>query len=127
MLTDQDLERIAQSHVRAMELHSAAVGPPIQLQLLKLGDLDEPPGSYYGVQVVQPSDGFLLGDGGFFVARKDGTLQEFGSGELVAACQAELGNPWELKVTPAVVRCLLARRAAEASPPVQHRWWQFWK
>ena len=116
MLSGRELDQVAQTHVEAMEAAMTRSGAPIRLQPKKLCDMGDPPGAYYSTKVLNPTDGLLVGGGGFFVSSHDGQVQEFGSGELSEACRAENPHRWlALEVTPAVVRFLLAQRAEELS------------
>ena len=127
MLSTGDLDRIAQAHVEAAEAAMIRRDASVRLGLVKLCDMDDPPGAYYSSKLLVPTDGLLLGGGGFFVSSQDGNVQEFGSGELSEACRAENARGWAtLEITPAVVRFLLARRAEELASS-HRRWWEFWK
>ena len=126
MLTDEEIEQLAQSHLRATERAMMSSTASIRLELVKLCELDAPSGVYYGTQLKEPVDGVLLGTGGFFVDRDRGRVQEFGSGELSEACRAENPRGWgDLAVTPAVVRFLLTHHADEVLS--RRSWWQFWR
>ncbi len=72
--------------------------------------LSDPPGLYFN---VVPNQGYLIGAGGFFVSRVDGTVLELGSGDLVQAA-LKCGSPFYqatdlAELVPIAVRAALAR------------------
>ena len=130
MLNSQQLHQLAEAHIRAHEQRISTHGVSVRLQVMKLCDLEHPPGAYYGVHVAEPASGLLLGGGGFFVSSHDGRIREFGSGEMVAACRSlypEREPMQSAEITPTVVRFLLEHSSEPFMAPSPKRWWQLWK
>jgi len=131
VLSDGEIQSISElhfnEHYRPQAL-SAAARP--MLQLIRVCVLDNPPGVYYGVRMAEPEEGLLLGDGGFFVDRRDGGIHKFGSGDVAEACRAleprHNGIP-TMQVTPAVVQFLLEHIDRRRLASHSKRWWQIWR
>jgi hypothetical protein len=69
-----------------------------------------------------------LGDGGFFVDRREGVISKFGSGDVVEACRAldpKHGFIPDMQITPPVVRYLLEHCSDSPLEPPSKKWWQF--
>ena len=124
MLSDVEIEGIAESHVRSEERKLLASGNQLRLELVRHCDVDTPSGVYYTMRVVEPPGERSFGPGGFFVARANGALEEFGSGELVEAMSLvsarERVRPSE--ITPAVVKMLFRQRSPDAIPESPFNW-----
>ena len=121
MLDNHATLQLAEAHLRTYH-------EPGGLQVVPLCELDDPPGVYYGVRLVDPGDGILLGDGGFFVHRRDGAIRKFGSGDVVEACRAldsKHGFIPDMEISPPVVRFLLEHYSESPSVRPSKRWWQF--
>ena len=116
MLSDQEVDALARAHLETRPYRD-------KVALVKVFDLDDPPGVYYGERLIDPSDGILLGGGGFFVHRKDGSIRSFGSGELVWASERQKpGSLLAPEVTPSVIQFLLTH-ATEDSPFLPPHGW----
>ena len=150
MLNDQEIHGLAEAHLRSTYgPHLPGVEPVRRFALVRQFELTDPPGVYYTVRVLpkvhqpvsgDPFDGLLLGDGGFFVDRKTGSIRCFGSGEVfwtqfaLAARRGpvDLARPNE---GPSVVQYLLTHPPdawRSLLPASVHgvgakKWWQFWK
>ena len=130
MLDSQQLRQLVEAHIRAHEQRISTHGVSVRLQVMKFCDLEHPPGAYYGVHVIEPANGLLLGGGGFFVSSHDGRIREFGSGEVVAASQSlypERGPTQSAEISPTVVRFLLEHSSEPSMAPSSKRWWQIWQ
>jgi len=76
MLSDDEIEAIAQEHVRK--------NFPAGCEILHRERRSEPDGIYFAADVANQRDlHFYIGSGGFFVARVSGEIWEFGSGQIV--------------------------------------------
>ena len=73
MLSDDEIEAIAQEHVRK--------NYPADCEILNRERRLEPDGIYFGANRRDPHD-FYVGGGGFFVARMSGEIWKFGSGQI---------------------------------------------
>jgi hypothetical protein len=99
VLTNEALSRIATEHVRAeypagfVARHVADIGDPAGAHFSGVwGGPPDPPGSI---------DHVMLGTGGFFVSRTDGTVTTYGSLEYIEAYQGD---------EVATVRAILTKR-----------------
>jgi len=117
VLSDDEIERIAESHVRSAE-HSLSRAGRYRLELVKHCDVDVPAGLYFTMRVVAPAGDSLIGPGGFFVDRSNGTIEAFGSGELAQAVAIVYANEplATRRITPAVVKMLFRQRSPDAIP-----------
>ncbi len=151
VLTDEDIDRLARAYVRKRYGPVLpGIEPLWERQFIRHFDLEDPPGAYFTVRMVPkdpqkavssvfPTDA-LVGDGGFFIDRRTGSVRHFGSGELLYASDIVSGNRAALggggaqddrqavkylltHSTDALrseFNALLGRRPAK-------RWWEFWK
>ena len=145
MLTDDEIDRLAQAYVlRHYGPILPGVRPLWDRQIIKHFELAEPPGAYFTVRLL-PTDAtttepILLGDAGFFIDRRDGTVRHFDSGEFLQASSIVTGIDVRLGAgvftnDPNAVRYILThtletlRSDLDAAPhrPVAKRWWQRWK
>jgi hypothetical protein len=75
MLTDEEIENIAQAHLRKSY--------PQDCEILSRVKRSEPDGVYFVAN--RQADSLLnmyIGDGGFFVTRQTGEIWKFGSGQV---------------------------------------------
>lgn len=76
MLSDREIEAIAQNHVRTTY--------PENCEILYREGRTNPDGIYFGANVrTEDWSQKLVGDGGFFVTRESGEIWQFGSGQMV--------------------------------------------
>jgi hypothetical protein len=75
VLSDSEIEEIAQNHVRATY--------PENCEILSRQRRAKPDGIYFGANVgTKDISQMLVGDGGFFVNRESGEIWQFGSGQI---------------------------------------------
>jgi len=130
MLTDAELQAIADEYVRAESPEWVAVWEV---------PLNHPSSVYFSHRhrdwVGEPrsldsSEPRALGSAGFFIYRENGTIEEFGSGLFAPAMQKlgfqMVGTPTDL---PKLVNQMLQDKhsfEATGSFPAPRPWWKFW-
>ena len=151
MLTDDDIDDLARTYVRKRYGPVLpGIEPLWERQIVKHFDLEDPPGAYFTVAMPPRAPGksgssafpgdVLVGDGGFFIDRRTGTVRHFGSGEFVHASSIVSGSPIHLGASAApdhrqAVKYLLTHSTemlradldALREPRSAKRWWEFWK